>query len=245
ENTAFRRNIANRLWALMMGRGLVDPLDMDHPGNPASHPELLDLLAERIAAMDFDIKAFLRELALSQTYQHSSELPPGVDSVPPDSLAVARLKPLSPEQLALAVSQATGITDVQRAALGPSLNEPALHERLAGNLRDIVRTFSGQSGQAEQEFQATLEQVLFMSNGALLRSWIAPQPGNLSQRLTGLSEAAAIAEEMFLSVLTRRPAPEEAAELAGYLEGRADDRAAALQEWIWALVASDEFRFNH
>ena len=65
----FRRNIANRLWALMMGRGLVSPLDMDHPANPPSHPELLDVLADDIASRKFDIRGFLRELALSDTYQ--------------------------------------------------------------------------------------------------------------------------------------------------------------------------------
>ena len=72
----FRRNIANRLWALMMGRGLVQPLDMDHPGNPPSHPELLELLADDVAARKFDVRSLLRELALSQTYQRSSEPAP-------------------------------------------------------------------------------------------------------------------------------------------------------------------------
>ncbi|HEV3025383.1 MAG TPA: DUF1549 domain-containing protein, partial [Pirellulales bacterium] len=183
ETTAFKRNIANRLWALMMGRGLVQPLDMDHGGNPASHPDLLVLLAERFAVMKFDIKVFLREIALSQVYQRASELPPGVESLPPESYAVARLKPLSPEQLGLAALQATGITDVHRANLGPALNEQALNEKIAGSLASFVNTFAGQAGQPEQDFQATLEQVLFVSNGGVLRSWIAPQAGNLADRL--------------------------------------------------------------
>ena len=53
---AVQRNFANRLWALMMGRGLVQPLDMDHGGNPPSHPELLTLLADQAAAHRFDVK---------------------------------------------------------------------------------------------------------------------------------------------------------------------------------------------
>jgi len=245
DNVPFRRNIANRLWALMMGRGLFNPLDMDHPENPPSHPELLDLLAGQIAAMNFDIKAFLRELALSQTYQRTSALPPGVASVPADSYAVAQLKPLSAEQLALAALQATGMTDVYRASLGASLNEPALYAKLAGNLGPFVSTFAGQAGQPEQDFQATLEQILFLSNGGVLRSWIAPQGGNLANRLGPVKEPPAVAEEMFLSVLTRRPVVEEAAELKAELERRAQERPAVLQEWIWGLAASDEFRFNH
>ena len=50
ESPAFARNIANRLWALMMGRGLVHPVDLHHDANPPSNPELLDLLATQFVA---------------------------------------------------------------------------------------------------------------------------------------------------------------------------------------------------
>src|SRR5262249_44921391 len=68
-NPAFKRNFATRIWALMTGRGLVSPLDMDHSGNPPSHPELLALLADEAAAHKFDVRWLLREIALSKTYQ--------------------------------------------------------------------------------------------------------------------------------------------------------------------------------
>ena len=45
SNPAFSRNIVNRVWALLLGRGIVHPLDLHHSENPPSHPELLDLLA--------------------------------------------------------------------------------------------------------------------------------------------------------------------------------------------------------
>ncbi len=78
NNAAFNRNIANRLWAQMMGRGLVEPLDFHHASNPPSHPELLDLLAGEFAAMNYDIRAFLRTLALTETYQRRFEMPAGL-----------------------------------------------------------------------------------------------------------------------------------------------------------------------
>ncbi len=74
-NSSFDRNIANRLWALMMGRGLVEPLDLHHDSNPPSHPRLLAILGDSFAAMNYDIRAFVRELALTRTYQRSSEPP--------------------------------------------------------------------------------------------------------------------------------------------------------------------------
>lgn len=82
ENTYFRRNIANRLWALVMGRGLVHPVDMHHSSNPPSNPAVMQLLAEEIAAMNFDVKTFLRELVLTDVYQrsHRFEQPQSIET---------------------------------------------------------------------------------------------------------------------------------------------------------------------
>ena len=75
SNQAFNQNIANRLWAHMFGRGLVHPLDLHHPDNPATDPELLQILGESFAAMDYNIQSFLRGIALSETYQRSFDVP--------------------------------------------------------------------------------------------------------------------------------------------------------------------------
>jgi hypothetical protein len=74
-NRAFNENLANRLWAHMMGRALVHPVDFCHSANPPTHPELLRILGERLAAMKFNVRAFLRELALTQAYQRSIDPP--------------------------------------------------------------------------------------------------------------------------------------------------------------------------
>jgi hypothetical protein len=71
----FARNLANRMWALMLGRGLVHPLDFHHAANPPSNPALLSLLADELAAGDFQVRPFLREIALSKTYQRSCDVP--------------------------------------------------------------------------------------------------------------------------------------------------------------------------
>jgi hypothetical protein len=244
DNVQFRRNIANRLWALLMGRGLVHPLDMDHADNPPSHPELLTLLADEVAATKFDVRHFLREVALSKTYQRSSELPAGGKEVPITSLKVARLKPLSPEQLAWSLMQATGLTDAERKALGKNATEATVSAKLAGNVAAVVATFGGKPGQAPGAFEATLDQALFVANGKLVRGWLAPRPGNLTDRLAQLKETDAIAQELYLSVLTRPASDEERKDVADYLKGQ-KDRGPALQELAWALLASAEFRFNH
>jgi hypothetical protein len=246
DNVRFKRTSANRLWALLMGRGLVHPLDLDHSENPPSHPKLLSLLADEFANGKYDIKHFLREVALSKTYQRSSELPKGVKEIPAESFAVANLKPLSPEQLAWSLMQATGVIDGQPLALGKRLNEQTLSASLSGYVVPFVKIFGGRPGQPETGyFRSTLEQTFFLTNGPLLRSWLTPRKGYLTDRLASLANADPVAEELYLSVLTRRPSADERKDIADYLKGRNRDRPAALQEIAWAVLASAEFRFNH
>lgn len=112
-NKAFNRNIANRLWAHMFGRGLVYPVDMLHRDNPAVDPELLDALAQRFAAMNFDIRTFLREIALSDTYQRSFDVPAGIVSLASQAnIEAARLQ----EQHAALEKQSTTSEDAYTAA---------------------------------------------------------------------------------------------------------------------------------
>jgi hypothetical protein len=244
ENVQFRRNFANRMWALMMGRGLVHPLDMDHPGNPPSHPELLQELTDDLLARKYDLHGLLRELALSKTYQRSSEVPDGKDYAV-DSFAVAYLKPLAPEAFAAALLQASGMTDAERQALGKGLTEAALHVRLAPQAAAVVNIFAGTAGQAEgQSFQATMNQALFVSNSSVLRTWVAPRAGGVLERAGKLKDEE-VADELYLSILTRPATDEERREVAEFLKLRASDRPAALKELAWALIASAEFRFNH
>jgi hypothetical protein len=243
-NEAFKRNIANRLWALMMGRGLVHPLDLDHSANPPSHPELLKLLADDIADRKFDLRGFLRELALSQTYQRSSEKPAGGKEPEVASYTVALLKPLSPEQLAWSLMQATGLSDAERQALGKQATEAAQYARLSPNVVPFVQTFGSGAGKAE-EFDARLEHALFLANGSNVRGWLTPRPGNLIDRLEKLPNTDALAEELYFSVFTRLPSAEERREVADFLETHSKNRGAALQDMAWALLASAEFRFNH
>lgn len=245
DNPLFNRNIANRLWFMMLGRGIVHPVDLHHSENPPSHPELLTLLGDRFAAMKYDIKGFLREIAMSGTYQLSSVPAAGTAVPPPASFAYSRLKPIGPEQFARTMLEATGIADVQRAGLGMMLTEDSLYQLQKGAFGPFITFFASPPGQAEGNFQSSLEQGLFLGNGETLRSWLTPQKGNLTDRLAAISDPTLLTEELYLTVYTRFPSPEETAEVTGYLAERTTDRAEALQELLWAMLTSIEFRFNH
>ena len=79
ENLSFNRNIANRLWAHMLGIGVVHPVDMHHLDNPPASAALLRLLSESLVSGNYDLREFLRQIARSNAYQRSS-IPPVLDS---------------------------------------------------------------------------------------------------------------------------------------------------------------------
>ncbi|MFP6621056.1 MAG: DUF1549 domain-containing protein, partial [Pirellulaceae bacterium] len=126
ENRAFNRNLANRLWAHMMGQGLVEPVDLYHSDNPPVNPELMDLLANELVKLKFNIRPFLRELALSQTYQRSLDMPANL-AIPAEeaSRQVAALKTehgqrvAAVQKLAAAIEQSRKIRLQQKETLAP------------------------------------------------------------------------------------------------------------------------------
>ena len=179
-----------------------------------------------------------------------------------------RLDSLTPEQLAWSTMQATGLMGVQRKAVEADLNaksplsdadkkdpaKPAARVRqidetvvkaLAANVPAYVALYGAGAGQPQVDFFATVDQALYLSNNATVMTWLAPGNGNLTERLNAITDPAALAEELYLGILTRRPTPEEATDVTEYLKSRADNRAVAIQELAWGLLASAEFRFNH
>lgn len=243
DNELFTLNIANRLWFIMMGRGLVHPIDLHHSDNPASHPELLELLAKEFVAHEFDIRWMLRELALTQTYQRSSRLPEGEEIGTPEMFTVAIQKRLSAEQLMWSTLQATGALDRVTQSQGTMVEKP--DEKLEALQKSFVEAFSNPPREPETEYAASVQGALFLLNDEQVVGLFEPQKGNLMSRVAALSDPAQIAEELYLSILTRPPSAEEQADVAAYLEENSEQREAALGRLGWALLASLEFSVNH
>jgi chromosome segregation ATPase len=181
--------------------------------------------------------------------------------------ATASLKPLTPEQLAASVIEAAGLREQLRGASEAEINaktpltdaikndpaqmaarnlqiDEATYAKLQANFARFVELFGTGAGQP-QGFFASADQALFFGNDGQIRGWLSPSGGNLTDRLGKLAEPRAVADELYLSVLSRRPSEAEIAEVTNYLTARATERPAALQELAWGLITSLEFRFNH
>ncbi|MGI9471262.1 MAG: DUF1549 domain-containing protein, partial [Rubripirellula sp.] len=107
RNGRFSRTIVNRLWAQLMGRGIVHPLDAMH-AQPWSE-DLLDFLANELVKSNYDLKSVLRLIATSTAYQSRSEI---VDEAAGEGtdyrFAGRRARRMSAEQFVDAVWQITG-----------------------------------------------------------------------------------------------------------------------------------------
>jgi hypothetical protein len=228
-NADFTRNSANRIWFLLLGRGLVHPLDLHHSGNPASHPEVLDLLAKEFAAHDFDIKWLLREIALTQAYQRASKLPAGVKEPPlAKYFATALERRLTAEQLLQSVVLATG-------------SEPKTAETLRPK---YLKAFANQPREPEDEVTPSLKAALFVLHDDAVLGLLKAKPGNLVDRAAKLSDAEAI-EMLYLAILARKPSSEELTAVTKVLAKHSDKRAEAIGRVAWAMLASMEFGVNH
>ncbi|MFN0197449.1 MAG: DUF1549 domain-containing protein [Planctomycetaceae bacterium] len=75
KNRAFQRNISNRIWGFMMGRGLINPVDLHHLDNLSTHPDLSTLLADELAKRNFDVRSLIRDIARTQAYQRAFQMP--------------------------------------------------------------------------------------------------------------------------------------------------------------------------
>lgn len=241
DNPWFVKNIANRMWWLLMGRGIVEPLDLHNPVNPAnapSHPELLDLLAQEMAAHDLSLQWLLKELSLTKTYQRTSVAPEG--KAPPENLfIVAKERPLSSEQLVRAFLRATGEYDAAAATDAPK------GHALADFDKAFRSAFANAAKEPELTVNPTLKSALFLRNSDLVLSTVKPEHGNLVERLVAVSDPKALAEELYLTILTRMPTAEETAEVSAWIEKHASDRPKAVGHYAWALLSSEEFFSNH
>jgi hypothetical protein len=241
EKHFFSRAIVNKLWASLLGRGLVHPVDQMHSANPPSVPGLLEWLADDLAAHSYDLDRLVAGLVSSRVYQLSSVPPAGTE--PPDDkyFAVARLRPLTPQQYALSMVLATGETGFEKVtdAAGRSKRYRELEGQASGLTRlDALDPRS-------DRYQSSTVEALFMSNHPDVQFLTTKKGNNLVARLTAMSDNSQLVDTAIWTLLSRAPEADERTLLVRWVEERKQDRAKAVGELVWALMTSAEFRFNH
>jgi hypothetical protein len=244
DNPFFARNFANRYWAYLMGRGLVEPIDDMRATNPASHPALLAALAKDLADHNFDAKHLLRTIANSRVYQLGADLAPELDK--DGSLFTHRAPRRMPAEVLLdAINQITGHTETftgqPPGTRAISLPDPAVDSDF---LTMFGRPLRNNPCECARESTPDLLQALHLINNPVLQSKIAGEKGRITALIAAQKTDDQIVEELYLATYARQPSAAESAAIRE-LAAAATNRKELFEDLLWTLLNSPEFAFNH
>ena len=238
ENGRFTRTIANRIWAALMGRGLVEPLDsMD--SEPWS-ADVLDWLANEFVDSGYDSQALIRSIMSAKTYQLESDAraPVGEDYV----FAGPTPRRLTVEQFYDAMSCVTGVWQ-NDPKFSPRSREASASTESVRAWRVPADTLMRAMGRPNRE-QVTLArevsftrlQAIELTNGETLSAYVTRG----AERLLESGQVAA--EDLFMRALGRPPVPAEIAALGVYGAEIADRED--VEDLLWTLFMHPEFQLK-
>jgi hypothetical protein len=249
NNPFFARALANRYWAHFFGRGIVDPLDDMRITNPPSNPELLDGLARDFVEHKYSLKHLIGTICKSRTYQ-LSPLPNEFNKH--DKQAFARYYPkrLSAEVLFDAVCQVTdsptpfgGLPQDQhaprRAIMLPDESFQSYFLDVFGRPQRISAC------ECERVGEANLAQALHLLNSDEVQNKLSRGGGRADVLATKdkRSEAEKV-KELFLWAFAHEPSAEQLQSALAHVAKNTQNKKAAYENILWALINTKEFVFN-
>ena len=243
DNPFFAKVIANRVWAEMTGRGLVDPVDDLRDTNPPTNPALLDALAAELVKGKYNLKKLIRAIALSHTFALGSE-PTDRNAADTRNYSRRYRQRLRAEVLLDAVSDVTGVAEKFDAMPEGSRAVEAWTVRFDSKFLDSFgRPDPNQDPPCERTTDTTVVQALHLMNAPGLAAKITADKGRAAKLADGKKTPAEIVEELYLLAYNRRPTTEEAELCVSKFEKKGVARRAATEDLMWALVNTPEFVF--
>ena len=231
----FARALVNRLWHRFYGHGLVMRIDQMHANNAPSHPELLAWLARDFIDHKYDIKRLIVGLVSSNAYARSSQWK-GDSSPAAELFAVASIRPLTPGQWGASFNLANNPSRIGRSMSFEAREKAVVELEAAGKGAESFIEYP------RDDSPISINESMRLSNDAGLQKSIGAQ---LVPMLKKSKDRKSQIEEAAWIVLTRPATVAELELFDSYLERRKDRPDAGLQQMIWALINSPEFRFNH
>jgi len=244
DNRYFTRTIANRVWADVMGRGLVEPVDDLRATNPPSNPELLELLAAEIRDHQFDLKHLLRFIASSYAYGLSS-LPNDRNAADQRSFSRHYRQRLRAEVLFDTVCQVTGDQPDFDAMPSGSRAKELWTARIPSLFLDAFsRQDPNQDPPCERNTEPTIVQALHLMNSEKLMQQVMSDDGRAARLAASDRTNEQLIDDVYLSIYARRPLPDEISAALEYFP-KEGSRRAAVEDLMWALVNTAEFVFEN
>jgi hypothetical protein len=245
NNPYFARNLANRIWAHLMGRGLIEPVDDVRETNPPSNPALLDALAKHLTDNKFDIRALIKTITASRTYQLSSK-PNETNRRDTQNYSRALFKRLPAEVLLDMVCQTTGVAE---RFSGEPAGTRAIQLWDSKTPHYFLKTFGrperASACDCERNPEPGVAQVLHLMNSPDLETRLSHAGGTVARLVKRRPPDGQLVEEIYLTFLNRLPRPEERKIALGHLAAGKDRPQETAEDLAWGLLNTLEFLFNH
>lgn len=249
KNPWFTRNIVNRVWFWLLGRGIIHPADDIRPNNPPANPELLAFLEQDFVAARYDMKHLYRLILNSATYQLSF-VARTQDPRAEANFAQYPLRRLEAEVLIDILCQITGTTEQYSSIIPePYTFMPAKQRAVALADASITSPFLEKFGRSSRDTglesdrnnRPSAAQRLHLLNSSHVRRKMdmGPKLQALLQSGRGTPETVA---QLYLTILSRMPTDDELQIVKKHVR---DEGEAALRNLIWALINSAEFCHQH
>jgi hypothetical protein len=249
ENPWFARNLANRVWAHLLGRGLVEPVDDFRATNPPTNPQLLDALAQHLIEQKYDLRALMRTICASRTYQHASQTNE-TNARDEQNFSRALYKRMDAEVLLDAICQTTGIPDRFDGALAGTRAIELWDSQIEHHfLRLFGRPVRQSACECERVVEPSVAQVLHLLNSERVDGKLKHEAGRVADLAKRETSDQRLVEELYLTALSRFPTAAERQTGVEYLAAASPrdltQRRVRAEDLLWTLLNSLEFVFNH
>lgn len=211
DNPYFAKSYANRIWAYLTGRGLIEPIDDIRAGNPPTNPELLDWLTQQFIESGFDVQRLMRTICNSRTYQLSLETNEFNED---DSLnySHAKARRLPAEVLYDAIYHTTGAESafpgVAKGTRAAAL--PDVGIRLPdGFLNNLGRPARESSCECERSNELQMGPIMALINGATVGDAVSDPENEVTKLAASEPDDRQMVQKLFLRLLARPAAEDE------------------------------------
>jgi hypothetical protein len=266
----FARATVNYIWAQFFGQGEVDPPDTFDPmrldpNNPPPAPwtlqptnaALLNTLAQHFIDSGYDLKALMREITVSDTYQLASEYPGTWNPAWQPYFARHYVRRLWGEELQDAVSQSSGtfptytitnFTDQGFAKPSYAMQFPDVSDLPGVDTNTMLDAFlrGNRDDQARKQDGSILQALNLMNTPYIVnRSHAAGTQASqlVMQNLT--KSNTDVVNNVFLAILSRYPTSDEMSKALATFPSSGANRTTPIQNLVWSLYNKVDFVFNY
>ena len=242
ENEYFGKVMANRVWADMMGRGLVEPVDDLRATNPATNEPLLAALGKYFAENKYDIKKLIGIIAKSHVYGLSSE-PTERNVADTRNYSRHYRVRLRAEVLLDAISDITAMpNNFSAMAYGARSNQIWTHRVTNLFLDTFGRPDPNQDPPCERTPDSTVTQILHLMNSPELHAKVTNSSNSISKMIDEQeAEPGEVTKQIYLLCYSREPDGDELEICLKIFGENKDNPKAAASYILWALMNTPEF----